>query len=95
MNPSHLNQPHANRLTISLSASRYSALKTAAAQRAKTMGQLIDESLDFYGIKPRHEALALVQRARAGSQLDDDKAVTVALNAFSQVSAAAKARRQP
>ena len=95
MNQSHLNQPQANRLTISLSPSRYSALKAAAAQRGKTMGQLIDESLDFYGIKPRHEALALVQRARAGSQIDDDQAVAVALDAVKQIRTAAKARRHP
>ena len=84
-----------SRLTITLSEARYRALKEASAQRDKTIGQLIDESLDFYGIKPRHEALALVQRARAGSQIDDDQAVAVALDAVKQVRTAAKARRQP
>jgi len=42
-----------SRLTITLSEPRYRALKEAAAQRDKTIGQLIDESLDFYGIKSR------------------------------------------
>ena len=58
-----------SRLTITLSESRYRALKEAAAQRDKTIGQLIDESLDFYGIKSREQALDLVRRARARSQL--------------------------
>lgn len=48
---------HMSRLTITLSEPRYRALKEAAAQRNKTIGQLIDESLDFYGIKSREQAL--------------------------------------
>lgn len=56
-----------SRLTITLSEPRYRALKEAAAQRGKTIGQLIDESLDFYGIKSREQALDLVRRARARS----------------------------
>ena len=67
-----------NRLTISLSESRYRALKEAAAQRDKTIGQLIDESLDFYGIKSNEEALDLVRRARARSVLGNEQALTLA-----------------
>ena len=66
------------RLTITLSESRYRALKEASAQRDKTIGQLIDESLDFYGIKSREDARDLVRRARAHSKLTEDQAVTVA-----------------
>lgn len=73
-----------SRLTITLSETRYRALKAASAQRDKTMGQLIEESLDFYGIKPREDVLALVQRARASSQLDDDQAMVMALDAVSK-----------
>lgn len=50
----------------------------AAAQRDKTIGQLIDESLDFYGIKSREQALDLVRRARAHSQLSEEQALTLA-----------------
>ena len=64
-----------SRLTITLSEPRYRALKNAAVQRNKTMGQLIDESLDFFGIKSREEALDLVRRARAGSALSEEKAM--------------------
>jgi len=66
-----------SRLTITLSESRYRALKEAAAQRDKTIGQLIDESLDFYGIKSREQALDLVRRARAHSQLNEEQALTL------------------
>ena len=67
-----------SRLTITLSEARYRALKEASAQRSKTIGQLIDESLDFYGIKSRQDARDLVQRARARSTLIDDDALAVA-----------------
>lgn len=67
-----------SRLTITLSESRYRALKEAAAQRNKTIGQLIDESLDFYGIKSREQALDLVRRARARSALSEEQSLTLA-----------------
>ncbi|MBA4254623.1 MAG: CopG family transcriptional regulator [Polaromonas sp.] len=69
-----------SRLTITLSDTRYRALKEAAAQRNKTIGQLIDESLDFYGIKSREQAADLVRRARQGSSLSDDDAMAIALS---------------
>ena len=67
-----------SRLTITLSEARYKALKEAAVQRDKTIGQLIDESLDFYGIKSREEARDLVSRARAHSQLPEEQALAIA-----------------
>jgi len=70
-----------SRLTITLSEPRYRALKEAAAQRDKTIGQLIDESLDFYGIKSREQAQDLVRRARQLSALNDDQAMALALDA--------------
>ena len=68
-----------SRLTITLSDARYRALKEAAAQRDKTIGQLIDESLDFYGIKTRDDARDLVRRARAHGKLTEAQAAAVAL----------------
>ena len=70
-----------SRLTITLSEPRYRALKEAAAQRDKTIGQLIDESLDFYGIKSREQAKDLVRRARASSGVSDEQAMALALDA--------------
>ena len=67
-----------SRLTIALSEARYRALKETAAQRGKTMGQLIDESLDFYGIKSNEQALDLVRRARARNGLSDEQALALA-----------------
>lgn len=67
-----------SRLTITLSDARYRALKEASAQRDKTIGQLIDESLEFYGIKSRDDARELVRRARQRSQLSEAKALAVA-----------------
>lgn len=67
-----------SRLTITLSEARYRALKEASAQRAKTIGQLIDESLDFYGIKSRDDARDLVRRARTRSKLNEAQALAVA-----------------
>ena len=67
-----------SRLTITLSEERYRALKDASARRNKTIGQLIDESLDFYGIKSREQARNLVRRARARGKLDELQALDVA-----------------
>jgi len=67
-----------SRLTITLSEARYRALKEASAQRNKTIGQLIDESLDFYGIKSRDEARALVRRARDHAKLAEAEALKLA-----------------
>ena len=67
-----------SRLTITLSEARYRALREACAQRDKTIGQLIDESLDFYGIKSRQDARDLVRRARAHSKLSENQALAVA-----------------
>ena len=67
-----------SRLTITLSEERYRALKEASAQRNKTIGQLIDESLDFYGIKSREDARELVRRARAHARLTETEALKVA-----------------
>lgn len=68
-----------SRLTITLSETRYRALKEASAQRDKTIGELIDESLEFYGIKPREDARLLLQRARARAGLDEAAASALAV----------------
>ena len=67
-----------SRLTITLSEARYRALKEASAQRDKTIGQLIDESLEFFGIKSRQDAKDLVRRARMRANLTEEKAMAVA-----------------
>ncbi|TAH46385.1 MAG: CopG family transcriptional regulator [Betaproteobacteria bacterium] len=78
-----------SRLTITLSEERYRALKEASAQRNKTIGQLIEESLDFYGIKSRESARDLVRRARDHARLTEDEALTAAQDEIEAV------RRKP
>lgn len=67
-----------SRLTITLSESRYRALKEASASRGKPIGQLIEESLEFYGIKPREDARVLLQKARARAALGETDALALA-----------------
>jgi Antitoxin ParD len=57
------------RLTITLSDERHRALREAAAKRGKTIGQLIDECLEFYGIKSNRSAEQLLAKARARALL--------------------------
>lgn len=67
-----------SRLTIDLSEARYRALNEAAAQRSKSIGQLIDESRDLCGIKSRGDAQDLVRRARAHAKLGEGQALPMA-----------------
>lgn len=67
-----------SRPTVTLTEALYKALNEAAVQRDKTIGQLIDESLEFYGIKSRDDARDLVRRARARSKLPEDQALAMA-----------------
>ena len=53
-----------NRLTINLPMELHKALKSAAAQRGTTIGQLVQESLAAYGIKPERDVRELVAAAR-------------------------------
>lgn len=69
------------RLTINLSKERQRALKQAAAERGKTMGQLVEESLEFYGIKTREEAAALIRQARQSAGLDEAAALELGVEA--------------
>ena len=65
-------------MTITLSDERHLALREAAAKRRKTIGQLIEESLEFYGIKTTRSAEELVTRARARASLSEADALRLA-----------------
>ena len=67
------------RLTITLSDSRYRALKETAARRGKTIGATIEECLDRAGIKTTAGAADLVAQARERSQLSEAKAPALAV----------------
>jgi hypothetical protein len=68
------------RLTITVSEERHRALKETAARTGKTIGQIVDESLEFYGIKSKDRARLLVERARRNANLDSQRALDVALD---------------
>ncbi len=63
------------RLTITLSDERHWALKEAALNRRKSIASLIEESLDFYGIKTRQGAEELVAKARGRAGLSEEQAI--------------------
>ena len=67
------------RLTITLSEERHRALKEAAARRGKTIGAVIEESLDFYGIKTLESAQALLEKARRRSSLTEQAATKLSV----------------
>jgi predicted transcriptional regulator len=67
------------RLTITLSDEIHRAVKEAAARRGKSIRQLIEESLDFYGIKTMEKASSLVAKARKRSGLYEISALELAV----------------
>jgi hypothetical protein len=67
------------RLTITLSDERHRALREAAVKRRKTIGQLIEESLEFYGIKSVRSAEELVAKARARASRPEADALRLAV----------------
>ncbi len=68
-----------SRLTITLSDERYLALKEAAATRHKSIREIIESSLDFYGIKSKKSARHFVALARTNSTLNEDDALALAV----------------
>lgn len=68
------------RFTVTLPASRYAALKETAARQGKTLADIVDESLDLYGIKTKTSALTILDQARARASLSEDEAMQVALS---------------
>lgn len=67
------------RLTITLSDDRHRALKALAAASGRTIGEIIDESLELYGIKTEETVEALVARVRDASPAYGDEAMEVAV----------------
>ena len=67
------------RLTVTLTDERHTALKEAAARRRRTIGELIEESLEAYGVKTRKSAERLVAEARRRSALPEEEALRLAI----------------
>ena len=70
--------PTMGRLTINITDERQQALKEAAAVRSKTIGQIIEESLEAYGVKTRANAQSIVARARKNAKLTEAEALKLA-----------------
>lgn len=68
------------RITITLPDQLHRALKESAARRGTTIGELVAESLEFYGIKTRESAEELVALARERSGLGEKEALRVAVS---------------
>lgn len=66
------------RLTIRLSDERQQALKDTAAASGKTIGTLIEESLDAYGIKTKARAESIVAKARQRANRAEEEAIALA-----------------
>ena len=67
------------RVTITLPDELHRALKAAAATRGTTIGNLVAESLDFYGIKTAESSAALVARSRERAAMSENEAVNLAV----------------
>lgn len=67
------------RLTITLTDARHRALREAALRRGKTIGELIEESLEFYGIKSSRSVEELLARARSRANLSEAEAIRLAV----------------
>ena len=68
------------RLTISLNERTHRALKEAAARQNRSMGAIIEESLELRGIRPLDAVEEIVARARANSGLSADEAMALAVD---------------
>jgi predicted transcriptional regulator len=82
------------RLTVTLSDERHTALKEAAARRRRTIGELIEESLEAYGVKTRKSAEQLVAEARRQSNLSEGRAMALALRETRSARRAAGPRKE-
>ena len=68
-----------SRITLSLPDELHKALKEAAADRGRTIGELVTESIVQYGIKPRRRAAEIVALARRRANLTEAKAMSLAV----------------
>lgn len=67
-----------SRLTITLDDDLHRALKETAARQGKSIGRIIEESLNLRGIKTMESARQLVDRARTWSQYSEAEAMALA-----------------
>jgi hypothetical protein len=74
-----LEAKHMTRLTVTLDDELHQALKETAARQGRTIGSIVEESLRMRGIRTVASARDLVAKARTRSRLDENQALSVAL----------------
>jgi predicted DNA-binding protein len=67
------------RMTITLSDEIHQALKETSLRQHRPIAAIIEESLRFRGIKTQMHARALVQSARTRGDLNEENALTLAV----------------
>lgn len=67
------------RVTIRLSDRTYRALKETAFRQNRSMGSIIERSLELTGVRPFDTAKEIVARARAKSGMSADEAMVLAV----------------
>ncbi len=68
-----------SRLTITLDDNIHQALKETAARQNRSIGSIIQESLELRGIRTYDSARDIVSRVRSKSRLSADKALELAV----------------
>jgi len=68
-----------SRLTITLDDDLHRAVKETAVRQGCSIGRIIEESLQFRGIKSMESARQLVSRVRSASKINEEEATRLAL----------------
>ena len=69
-----------SRLTITLSDDMHRAVKEAAARQGRSIASIIEESLEFRGLRPRTDVRRLVSEARGRCKMSEDQAMRLAVD---------------
>lgn len=74
-----------SRLTITLNDNIHQALKETAARQNRSIGSIIEESLELRGIRSYESAKEIVSRVRSKSRLGADQALELATTETARV----------
>jgi predicted transcriptional regulator len=73
-------EAHMPKVTVKLSDELYRALKETAARRDVSMREIIEESLEFAGLKTTEDARELVSKARRRAALNEEDVLDMAVS---------------
>ena len=82
------------RLTITLSDERYRELKQRADRTGTTISEVIEASLEEYGVRAEPTGRELIEQARAHSRLTEEAAMEIAMEE-TRAARRERAKRQP